>query len=225
MPHVLDDRDRVIDLANADVAEGRVGLLRRQALERQHRVELDRVRRHPCLAVVEVEERHARDRCAGAEPDSVPRGLHLRPPRRCRSHGAAERRRLGDHRLAVVTEHDVVVVVVLVADQRDVGGHGEDVPLERQAGNRQVRRGRTRGQEGDRGRLRGQRRRIAGSRLETLDLASVEAKALRESGPPEQGEDGRAADEEGSGGEEEACHLSSRVSGRDARRELPVEVG
>ena len=47
-------------------------------------MQLDRVRRDPGLAVVEVEERDPRNAGASAEPDVAPRNAHLAAPLRSR---------------------------------------------------------------------------------------------------------------------------------------------
>src|SRR4029077_16714869 len=68
-----------------------------EAVEAKDRVELDRVRSHPGLAVVEIEERDARYPCSSAQAHMVSCYAHLAAPKRSRVLVAARRRRLGDH--------------------------------------------------------------------------------------------------------------------------------
>ena len=62
--------------------ERRDPTLRCEALQREDRMELDRVRRDACLTVLEVEERHAGHGRFRAEPHGCACLRHLRDPRR-----------------------------------------------------------------------------------------------------------------------------------------------
>ncbi len=79
--------------------------------EGEDRVQLDRVRSDPGLAVGEVEEGDPGNARSSAEPDMVPCYAHLLAPKRRRVPVAARRRRLGDHVIAARLKNNVEVGV------------------------------------------------------------------------------------------------------------------
>ena len=103
-----------------------------KAVEVKDRVELDRVRRYPGLAMIEVEEDHPRHARSNAQPYVAPGDAHLPAPRPSRVPVAARRGRLGDHVIAPLLDNEVQVAIVLGPNKHDRGEHGEDVMLERQ---------------------------------------------------------------------------------------------
>ena len=103
-------------------------------------MQLDRVRRDPGLAVVEVEEGDPGNARSSAEPDVAPRHAHLTAPQRRRLPVAARRGRLRDHVVAALLEDDVQVAVVLGRTSTTRGDDREDVALERKPRVRDVRR-------------------------------------------------------------------------------------
>ena len=76
-------------------------------------MQLDRVRRDPRLAVVEVEEGNPGDAGSSAEADVAPCDAHLAAPVRGRVSVAVRLGCLRDHVIAALLEHDVQVAVVL----------------------------------------------------------------------------------------------------------------
>jgi len=96
-------------------------------------VEFDRVRSHPGLAVVEIEERDARYPCSSAQAHMVSCYAHLAAPKRSRVLVAARRRRLGDHVIAARLKNNVQVGVAFGTNEHHRGNDGEDVMLERQS--------------------------------------------------------------------------------------------
>ena len=95
-------------------------------------MQLDRVRRNPVLAVVEVEERDSGDARPGAEPDFASHRGYLSAPVRRRPSVTVGRWRFGDHVVAALNEHEVEIVVGFLALEHNPRHDGEDVPLERQ---------------------------------------------------------------------------------------------
>ena len=128
-------------------------------------MQLDRVRRHPGLAVREIEKGDAGDTRSSAQPDVATCDTHLTAPKRCRMPVTARRRRLGDHVIAALLEDDVEVAVCLRPDEHDPRNDGKDLMLERQTRVRQVRGRQPRAEEANR-RLTG--RQQAGPILERL---------------------------------------------------------
>jgi len=113
-------------------------------------VQLDRVGRDACLAVVKVEEGDAGDTSAGAEPDAPPRRGDLSPVERCRLRVAARRGRLSDHVIGASLEDEMEVAVLLRTHERHGGGDDVAVTLEGRPRRRQQVRSRAGDEEADR---------------------------------------------------------------------------
>jgi hypothetical protein len=103
-------------------------------------VQLDRVRRDTILAVVEVEERDARNSRVGTRPCCSPRSRHEPTVVQRRSVVAVLGWRLTDHVGTVLLQDEVIVGVRLFAHKRHSRDDREDAMLEREARRREVRR-------------------------------------------------------------------------------------
>jgi hypothetical protein len=115
----------------------------------QDRVQLDRVRSDPGLAVGEVEEGDPGNARSSTEPHVAPGDAHLLASNWPRVDVAARRGRLRDHVIAALLENDVQFVAFRL-DKHHRSSDGVHVPLEWQARIRPSRRHRPRDQEVDR---------------------------------------------------------------------------